>query len=68
MYFLEYYVTKLLLGYLSKQCKLGKLKIKKKGIHQVKKYNHEYYRSSNKVRKQAWKRQAPTSHLPWNHK
>ena len=39
MYFLEYYVTKLLLGYLSKQCKLGKLKIKK-GIHQVKKYNH----------------------------
>ena len=40
MYFLEYYVTKLLLGYLSKQCKLGKLKIKKKGIHQVKKYNH----------------------------
>ena len=41
MYFLEYYVTKLLVGYLSKQCKLGKLKIKKKGIHQVKKYyNH----------------------------
>ena len=32
MYFLEYYVTKLLLGYLSKQCKLGKLKIKKKKV------------------------------------